>query len=108
MGTFLVYRIAGGEQGMRHFMAQFGPALKLPWTKLEAPELTDSAARQDRGPVRRAGGHRSIRELERLRDDCLVAVMQGLQAQDWGRAGPQAPARLYDASFGKPRSRRST
>jgi phosphoglycerate dehydrogenase-like enzyme len=27
---------------MRHFMAQFGPALKLPWTKLEAPELTDA------------------------------------------------------------------
>ena len=41
MGNFLIYRIAGGEQGMRHFMAQFGPALKLPWTKLEAPELTD-------------------------------------------------------------------
>ena len=28
MGTFLVYRIAGGEEGMRHFMAQFGPALR--------------------------------------------------------------------------------
>ena len=25
MGTFLTYRIAGGEAGMRHFMAQFGP-----------------------------------------------------------------------------------
>ena len=42
MGTFLVYRIAGGEAGMRHFMAQFGPALKWPWTKLmDVPELTD-------------------------------------------------------------------
>src|SRR5579863_3646603 len=41
MGTFLIYRMAGGEAGMRHFLAQFGPALKLPWTKLEAPELTD-------------------------------------------------------------------
>jgi carnitine 3-dehydrogenase len=30
MGTFLVYRIAGGEAGMRHFMAQFGPSLKWP------------------------------------------------------------------------------
>ena len=30
MGTFLIYRLAGGEAGMRHFMAQFGPALKLP------------------------------------------------------------------------------
>lgn len=37
MGTFLIYRMAGGEAGMRHFLSQFGPALKLPWTKLEAP-----------------------------------------------------------------------
>ena len=37
MGTFLIYRMAGGEAGMRHFLAQFGPALKLPWTRLEAP-----------------------------------------------------------------------
>ena len=42
IGTFLIYRIAGGEPGMRHFMAQFGPALKWPWTKLmDVPELTD-------------------------------------------------------------------
>ena len=41
MGTFLIYRMAGGEAGMRHFLAQFGPTLKLPWTKLEGPELTD-------------------------------------------------------------------
>src|SRR5918992_111933 len=26
LGTFLTYRIAGGEAGMSHFMAQFGPA----------------------------------------------------------------------------------
>jgi carnitine 3-dehydrogenase len=30
MGTFLTYRIAGGEAGMRHFLEQFGPALQLP------------------------------------------------------------------------------
>ena len=42
MGTFLTYRIAGGEAGMRHFLAQFGPALQWPWTKLtDVPELTD-------------------------------------------------------------------
>ena len=32
MGVFQVYRVAGGEAGMHHFMAQFGPALKWPWT----------------------------------------------------------------------------
>jgi len=28
MGIFDTYRVAGGEAGMRHFMAQFGPTLK--------------------------------------------------------------------------------
>jgi carnitine 3-dehydrogenase len=43
MGIFETYRIAGGEAGMRHFMAQFGPCLKWPWTKLtDVPEFTTS------------------------------------------------------------------
>jgi carnitine 3-dehydrogenase len=84
MGTFLIYRMAGGEAGMRHFLAQFGPALKLPWTKLEAPELTDelidlvSAQSDDQA----AGA--SIRELELRRDDCLIAVLGALRAQGFG------------------------
>ena len=42
MGLFETYRVAGGEAGMRHFIAQFGPALAWPWTKLmDVPELTD-------------------------------------------------------------------
>src|SRR5215213_3382371 len=42
LGTFLTYRIAGGEAGMRHFMAQFGPSLQWPWTKLmDVPVLDD-------------------------------------------------------------------
>ena len=42
MGPFLTFHLAGGEKGMRHMLEQFGPALKLPWTKLEAPELTNA------------------------------------------------------------------
>ena len=41
MGTNLTFHLAGGDSGMRHMLGQFGPALKLPWTRLEAPELTD-------------------------------------------------------------------
>jgi len=33
MGLFETYRLAGGEAGMRHFMAQFGPTLEWPWSK---------------------------------------------------------------------------
>lgn len=85
MGTMLTYRIAGGEGGMRHFMEQFGPALQWPWSKLtDVPELTDElldlmAAQSD---AQAAGA--SIRELERLRDACLVSVIQALAEQDYG------------------------
>ncbi len=85
MGTFLTYRIAGGEAGMRHFMEQFGPALQWPWTKLtDVPELTDALLDRIVEQSDAQAGGRSVRELERLRDDCLVAVMQGLRAHDVG------------------------
>ncbi len=83
MGTFLIYRMAGGEAGMRHFMAQFGPTLKLPWTRLEAPELTDDLIERIVEQSDEQAGGRSIRDLERRRDDCLVAVLQALRSQDY-------------------------
>jgi len=79
MGTNLIYHLAGGESGMRHMLKQFGPCLKWPWTKLEAPELTEQLIdRMVDGTQAQAGG-RSIRELERLRDDYLVAIQQVLR-----------------------------
>jgi carnitine 3-dehydrogenase len=85
MGTFLVYRIAGGEAGMRHFMAQFGPSLKWPWTKLmDVPELTDELLELIVSQSDAQAGTATIRELEVLRDDCLIAVMKGLRGADFG------------------------
>jgi carnitine 3-dehydrogenase len=79
MGTNLIYHLAGGEPGMRHMLKQFGPCLKWPWTKLEAPELTEGLIdRMVEGTQAQANG-RSIRELERLRDDYLVAIQQVLR-----------------------------
>ena len=118
MGTFLTYRIAGGEAGMRHFLEQFGPALQLPWTRLtDVPELTDTLIDRVVAQSDDQAGGRSIRELERLRDDCLVSILQGLRAHDagagavlagWERgllaaappaatAPEQAPLRLHSA-----------
>jgi carnitine 3-dehydrogenase len=85
MGTFLVYRIAGGEAGMRHFMAQFGPSLKWPWSKLmDVPELDDELLQKIVDQSDDQAGDQSIRELEVLRDDCLIAVMQGLRTVGYG------------------------
>jgi carnitine 3-dehydrogenase len=85
MGTFLIYRLAGGEAGMRHFMAQFGPALQLPWTKLtDVPELDDELLDTLVAQSDAQASGRSIEELARIRDDCLVAVLSGLRGQSWG------------------------
>ena len=85
MGLFETYRVAGGEAGMKHFMAQFGPALKWPWTKLmDVPEFTDELVDLIAGQSDAQSGHLSIRELERARDDNLVGMMRALGANDWG------------------------
>jgi carnitine 3-dehydrogenase len=100
MGTNLIYHLAGGETGMRHMLRQFGPCLKWPWTKLEAPELTESLIdKMVEGTQAQAAG-RSIRELERLRDDYLVAIQQVLREYNVG-AGATLRAveeRLYESA----------
>ena len=88
MGLFETYRIAGGEAGMRHFLAQFGPALKWPWTKLmDVPEFNDDLVDLIAGQSDAQSGHLSIRELERLRDDNLVAMMRALKRTGSGAGG---------------------
>ncbi|MDF1727026.1 MAG: carnitine 3-dehydrogenase [Sulfitobacter sp.] len=85
MGLFDTYRVAGGEAGMKHFMAQFGPALKWPWTKLmDVPEFTDELVDLIAGQSDAQSGHYTIRELERIRDNNLVAMMRGLKLQNYG------------------------
>ena len=58
MGTFLIYRMAGGEAGMRHFLAQFGPALKLAVDEARSAGTYRSADRPSRRAVGRAGRRR--------------------------------------------------
>jgi carnitine 3-dehydrogenase len=85
MGLFETYRIAGGEAGMRHFMAQFGPALKWPWTKLtEVPEFNDELVDLVASQSDAQSGHHTIRELERIRDRNLVGFLRALKERDWG------------------------
>jgi carnitine 3-dehydrogenase len=88
MGLFETYRVAGGEAGMKHFMSQFGPALKWPWTKLmDVPEFTDELVDLITNQSDAQSGHMSIRELERLRDDNLVGMMRALKKTGSGAGG---------------------
>ena len=85
MGLFETYRIAGGEAGMRHFIAQFGPALQWRWSRLtDVPELTgDLIDRIAEQSDRQSGAH-DVRRLERIRDDNLVALLRALKRNDHG------------------------
>ncbi|MDV4143621.1 carnitine 3-dehydrogenase [Shimia sp. FJ5] len=101
MGLFDTYRVAGGEAGMRHFMAQFGPALEWPWTKLmDVPEFTDELVDLIAEQSDAQSGHMTIREMERIRDDNLVSMMRALKAQDWasGAVLNKQDRRLSDAA----------
>ena len=85
MGVFDTYRVAGGEAGMRHFLAQFGPCLEWPWTKLmDVPEYTDELVDLIAGQSDEQSGHMGIREMERIRDDNLIAILHALKGNNWG------------------------
>ncbi len=74
LGTCLIFHLAGGEGGMAHFMDHFGPTLELPWTNLKGPKVTpELVKRLVEGTKAQAAG-KSVKELERFRDDCLIAV----------------------------------
>ncbi|GHG29196.1 carnitine 3-dehydrogenase [Paracoccus aerius] len=88
MGLFETYRIAGGEAGMAHFMAQFGPALSWPWTRLmDVPEFNDELVDLIADQSDAQSGHLSIRELERLRDDNVVGMIRALKRTSSGAGG---------------------
>ncbi|WP_377289893.1 carnitine 3-dehydrogenase [Rhizobium sp. SG2393] len=85
MGLFETYRIAGGEAGMRHFLAQFGPCLHWPWTKFtDVVDLDDALVEKIGAQSDAQARGRSIRELERIRDENLVGIMQALKSGNGG------------------------
>ncbi|WP_394121578.1 L-carnitine dehydrogenase [Planococcus donghaensis] len=75
MGPFLTFHLAGGEKGMRHMLEQFGPTLKLPWTKLEAPELTDELKEKVITGCETHAGDTTIVEMEEKRNAFLVELL---------------------------------
>jgi carnitine 3-dehydrogenase len=85
MGLFETYRIAGGLGGMRHFIAQFGECLSWPWTKLmDTPELTDELIDTIADQSDAQSGAYDVRELERIRDANVAAILLALEQNNWG------------------------
>jgi carnitine 3-dehydrogenase len=82
-GTCLIFHLAGGEGGMRHMLQHFDPSL-FPWTKLEPPEITEALIDKMANGTKQQAAGRTIKELEQLRDNCLIGIMRALQEHKVG------------------------
>ncbi|MCP3027153.1 3-hydroxyacyl-CoA dehydrogenase NAD-binding domain-containing protein [Halobacillus sp. A5] len=78
-GPFLTFHLAGGEGGMRHMLKQFGPALKKPWTKLEAPELTDELYDKVVSGCEQQSNGLTMSELDQNRNEFLIRLYDLVQ-----------------------------
>jgi len=79
-GQCMAFHVACGEGGMATNLDQFGPALKLPWTRLEAPELTQELRDRmvDGCNIEAAGRH--FEDLAAERDRAIVGILQAVAA----------------------------
>ena len=76
MGIFLTYHLAGGKAGMKHMLEQFGPALKLPWTKLKAPKLSKKLSSRVISGTRQQAKGKSVAMISNIRDEYLVNLQK--------------------------------
>ena len=78
-GQCMAFHVACGEGGMATNLDQFGPALKLPWTRLEAPEL-DKALREKMvdGCNKMAEG-KDFKQMALQRDKAIVSILKALK-----------------------------
>ena len=76
VGTFLTFHLAGGKAGMKHMLEQFGPALKLPWTKLKAPKLSKKLSSRLIYGTRKQARGKSISQISNIRDQYLVELQK--------------------------------
>jgi carnitine 3-dehydrogenase len=79
MGQCMAFHVACGAGGMATNLDQFGPALKLPWTRLEAPELTQELRdRMVEGCNEMAAGQH-FEEMAAARDRGIVAILKAIR-----------------------------
>ena len=76
MGTFLTFHLAGGNAGMKHMLEQFGPALKLPWTKLKAPKLSKKLSNRVIAGTKKQARGKSVAEISKIRDEYLLNLQK--------------------------------
>lgn len=78
-GQCMAFHVACGEGGMATNLDQFGPALKWPWTRLEAPELTQELRDRMVDGCNEIAGDKHFEEMAATRDREIVAVLNAIR-----------------------------
>jgi len=79
-GQCMAFHVACGEGGMATNLDQFGPALKLPWTRLEAPELTKDLRDRMVDGCNEAAAGRHFADMAAERDRAIVGILKAVEA----------------------------
>ena len=78
-GQCMAFHVACGEGGMAKNLDQFGPALKLPWTRLDAPELTPELRNAMVDGCNDMAGSRSFKKMAAERDQKIARILKIVQ-----------------------------
>jgi carnitine 3-dehydrogenase len=89
-GPMMNFHLAGGPGGIEHVLDHFGPTLKEPWTRLEAPPLTEELRRRVIDGCQRMAAGASVQELVADRDRTLVAIMRARESSEQGSSDSEA------------------
>ena len=75
MGPNLLFHLAGGQNGIHHFMEQFTGPMSTWWKDLGSPEFTPEVKEKIVKGVLAEAGNRSIDELAGERDGVLLGLL---------------------------------
>jgi 3-hydroxyacyl-CoA dehydrogenase len=79
MGPLLLGHLAGGAGGIAHFVDHLADAIDKAWDDLGRPNFTPELRRKFVAEVEAEARGRPVGELERWRDERLVAILSALK-----------------------------
>ena len=75
----MAFHVACGEGGMATNLDQFGPALKLPWTRLKAPELNKALRDKMVDGCNKMAEGKDFKQMVLKRDKAIVSILKALK-----------------------------
>lgn len=79
VGAHMAYHLGGGDGGIGHYLAHLGPSQERRWADLGSPRLDERTQALLVSGIETEADGRGIAELEKSRDDGLIAAQVALR-----------------------------